>query len=463
MKTFLGADFLLTNSIAEKLYHEVAANLPIIDYHNHLPPNEIAENRQYDNISQAWLNEDHYKWRAMRANGINEHYITGNASDKEKFLKWGATVPFTLRNPLYHWTHLELKTYFGIDNLLNQHSAESIYEATSIMLQNPEMSCQGLLKFKNVEALCTTDDPIDNLEHHKSIKDSNCKTKVFPTFRPEKAISVNDLSYLNKLSEVVKIEIKTTDDLLEALKQRIDYFHKHGCRLSDISFEKFPELLNEKEAIEDFKKFLAGKPLLPYKRENVQAYLLVEVCKLYHAKGWTQQFHVGVLRNNNTRAKNLLGADTGFDSMSDVLQGSALLRFLDHLDITDQLTKTIIYNLNPRDNDLFANAIGNFQGGGIAGKIQFGSGWWFLDQKSGIENQLNTLSYMGLLSRFIGMLTDSRSFLSFSRHEYFRRILCNLIGTDVVNGELPNDMNLLKELIENICYYNAKSYLKLDY
>ncbi|WP_010521856.1 glucuronate isomerase [Aquimarina agarivorans] len=369
MKTFLDANFLLTNKVAEKLYHDIASKMPIIDYHNHLPPNEIANNRQYANISQAWLNEDHYKWRAMRANGIDEHYITRNASDKEKFLKWGATVPYTLRNPLYHWTHLELQGYFDIHELLNKENASSIYEITSAILQKPDMSCQGILKQKNVEALCTTDDPIDDLAHHQFIKKNNAYTKVFPTFRPETAISISDLSYINKLSGVTKINIKSTDDLLEALQQRIDYFHNNGCRLSDISFEKFPELTSEIEAKISFKRFLNKQQLTPKQKENTQAYLLIEVCKLYHKKNWTQQFHIGVVRNNNSRAKNKLGPDTGFDSMSDVLQGHALMHFLDRMDSADQLAKTILYNLNPRDNDLFANAIGNFQGGKIAGKI----------------------------------------------------------------------------------------------
>ena len=461
MKAFLGEDFLLNNKIALELYHNTAAKMPIIDYHNHLPPDQIAQNKQFQNISEAWLDGDHYKWRAMRANGINETFITGNASDKDKFLKWAETVPYTLRNPLYHWTHLELKNYFDIDVLLNPTSAEEIYATTKTLLSQPKRSCQGLLQMKNVESLCTTDDPIDNLEYHQSIAKSNCKTKVFPTFRPEKSLLLDDLNYLNKLASLAKIQIINCDSFLEAIANRINYFHENGCRLSDISFEAIPVCSNKKDAEINFKKYLNGKKLLDSEKKNIQAYLLTEICKLYHNKGWTQQFHIGVIRNTNTRAKLTLGANTGFDTISDTLHIHAFIKLLDDLEKTDQLAKTIIYNLNPRDNSLFATAIGNFQGNNIPGKIQLGSGWWFLDQKNGIENQINTLSNMGLLSRFVGMLTDSRSFLSFSRHEYFRRILCNLIGRDVINGELPNDKLLLKTLIENICYNNAKNYLKL--
>ncbi len=461
MKAFLGEDFLLNNKIALELYHNTAAKMPIIDYHNHLPPDQIAQNKQFQNISKAWLDGDHYKWRAMRANGINETFITGNASDKDKFLKWAETVPYTLRNPLYHWTHLELKNYFDIDVLLNPTSAEEIYATTKTLLSQPKRSCQGLLQMKNVELLCTTDDPIDNLEYHQSIAKSNCKTKVFPTFRPEKSLLLDDLNYLNKLASLAKIQIINCDSFLEAIANRINYFHENGCRLSDISFETIPVCFNKKDAEINFKKYLNGKKLLDSEKKNIQAYLLTEICKLYHNKGWTQQFHIGVIRNTNTRAKLTLGANTGFDTISDTLHIHAFIKLLDDLEKTDQLAKTIIYNLNPRDNSLFATAIGNFQGNNIPGKIQLGSGWWFLDQKNGIENQINTLSNMGLLSRFVGMLTDSRSFLSFSRHEYFRRILCNLIGRDVINGELPNDKLLLKTLIENICYNNAKNYLKL--
>lgn len=461
MKAFLGEDFLLNNKIALELYHNTAAKMPIIDYHNHLPPDQIAQNKQFQNISKAWLDGDHYKWRAMRANGINETFITGNASDKDKFLKWAETVPYTLRNPLYHWTHLELKNYFDIDVLLNPTSAEEIYATTKTLLSQPKRSCQGLLQMKNVESLCTTDDPIDNLEYHQSIAKSNCKTKVFPTFRPEKSLLLDDLNYLNKLASLAKIQIINCDSFLEAIANRINYFHENGCRLSDISFEAIPVCSNKKDAEINFKKYLNGKKLLDSEKKNIQAYLLTEICKLYHNKGWTQQFHIGVIRNTNTRAKLTLGANTGFDTISDTLHIHAFIKLLDDLEKTDQLAKTIIYNLNPRDNSLFATAIGNFQGNNIPGKIQLGSGWWFLDQKNGIENQINTLSNMGLLSRFVGMLTDSRSFLSFSRHEYFRRILCNLIGRDVINGELPNDKLLLKTLIENICYNNAKNYLKL--
>lgn len=463
MRQFLDDNFLLTNAVAEKLYHEHAKQMPIIDYHSHLPPEEIANNRQYENLTQAWLEGDHYKWRAMRANGIDEQYITGTATDEEKFLAWAETVPYTLRNPLYHWTHLELRRYFGIHDLLNTKSATEVYKQTSEILGQSDRTCVGLLQMKNVELVCTTDDPIDDLRyHHQMSKDSDLSTKVLPTFRPEKAVQLMDRGYLDKLGESAKLDIQNSEDLLEALSRRIDFFHENGCLLADISFEKLPILSDKSQAQKCINHFISGDSLNANELENAQAYLLVEVCKMYHKKGWAQQFHIGVVRNTNSRAYKKVGGDAGFDTMSDQLQARALLSLLDELDMTDQLAKTIIYNLNPRDNDLFASIIGNFQDK-IPGKIQFGSGWWYMDQKTGMENQINSLSNLGLLSRFVGMLTDSRSFLSFPRHEYFRRILCNLIGTDVVNGELPNDTTLLGNLVENICYQNAKSYFRFDH
>ena len=461
MKAFLGDDFLLSNKIAEVLYHEYAANTPILDYHNHLSPEDIACDRQFGSITQAWLKGDHYKWRAMRANGIEEQFITGEACDIDKFSKWAETVPYTLRNPLYHWTHLELRRYFGIDKLLNETTASQIFAQTGEMLKRPDLSCRAMLTKMNVAALCTTDDPIDDLKYHQQINSSTFECKVYPTFRPEKVLRLDDVSYINHLSHITNSDIKNVDDLLAALSNRIDYFHDHGGRLADISFETLPLLVSVDDAEKTFKKYLANQVISKDERENAQAYLIAETCKLYHAKGWTQQFHLGVIRNNNSRALKGLGTDTGFDSMGDQLHGQRLAQFLDRLDTTDQLAQTIIYNLNPRDNELFATMCGNFQGG-IPGKIQYGSGWWFLDQKQGMIDQMNALSNLGLLSRFIGMLTDSRSFLSFPRHEYFRRILCNLIGTDVENGELPNDTKLLGEMIKNICYKNAVSYLKLN-
>jgi glucuronate isomerase len=463
MKPFLDDNFLLSNKVSEELYHDHAAKMPIIDYHNHLSPKEIAENRQFGNITEAWLEGDHYKWRALRANGVNEKYITGSASDEKKFEKWAETVPFTLRNPLYHWTHLELKRYFGITDLLSPSTSKQIYTKTKDQLQESSHSCNGLLKQMNVEVLCTTDDPIDHLKYHQDIAANNPGFSVLPTFRPDKALSVENpevyKEYLGRLASISGINITSLDTLLEALENRIEYFHKLGCRLSDISFTSLPIVNKNLTGLEDnFKSVLDGKTLDDVKVNDLQAYILVELSKLYHKYGWSQQFHLGVFRNNNDRAMRELGPDTGFDSIGDASQGLALSKFFNHLDNSDQLAKTIVYNLNPRDNDLFSTMLGNFNDGKSIGKMQFGSGWWFMDQKFGMESQMNSLSSMGLLSRFVGMLTDSRSFLSFPRHEYFRRILCNLIGTDVVNGELPNDTELLGQLVENICYNNAKRY-----
>ncbi|MEM6643508.1 MAG: glucuronate isomerase [Bacteroidota bacterium] len=457
MKAFLDDNFLLSNRTAEKLYHDIAEELPIIDYHNHLSPGDIANDRQFENLTKAWLEDDHYKWRAMRANGIAEEYITGSCSDNKKFNKWAETVPYTLRNPLYHWTHLELKRYFGIEQLLNSNTAESIYLKAGEMLQDHVYSCRNLLRSKRVELLCTTDDPTDDLHYHQAIAKSDCEIHVLPTFRPDKAINLQSTDYIQELSDVTNTQIDTVDDLLAALRLRINYFHENGCRLADISFEQLPTLTSAVNASNTFLKWIKGKNIDVKDAENLQAFLLFEVCKIYHELGWTQQFHLGVVRNTNTLAFQLLGPDTGFDTISDASQGQSLLSFLDHLESTDQLAKTILYNLNPRDNYLFATAVGNFQKD-VPGKIQYGAAWWYLDQKDGIRDHLDILSNIGLLSRFIGMLTDSRSFLSFSRHEYFRRILCDLIGRDVENGELPSDQMVLQKLITDICYQNTKDY-----
>ena len=466
MKTFITDDFLLQNAFSKKLYHGYAAHLPIIDYHNHLPPNEIAENRVFENITQVWLSGDHYKWRAMRALGIEERYITGNASDKDKFMKWSETVPYTIRNPLYHWTHLELERYFGIRDLLSPSTAEKIYEMTSNTLQQTSHHTVGLLSAKKVEFLCTTDDPIDNLVHHKLIHEQRAVTKVFPTFRPDKAFAVEDsdsyIKYISKLEKATGKEINSYPDLLSALEQRIDYFHEVGGRLSDHGLEQlyYPDK-NSFNCDTLFKKVKAAKTLTLEEVAFFKARTLLFLCRAYHKKGWTQQFHLGAIRNNNERLLKSLGPDTGFDSMGDFSQARTLSRFLNDLDSTDQLTKTILYNLNPSDNEVFATMAGNFNDGSIKGKVQFGSAWWFLDQKDGMEKQINTLSNMGLLSCFVGMLTDSRSFLSFPRHEYFRRILCNLMGRDVTNGELPADEKWLGKIVSDICYHNAKDYFGL--
>jgi glucuronate isomerase len=462
---FLGKDFLLHSEAAVNLYHNHAAPQAIVDYHNHLSPKEIAENKQFTNLTEIWLDGDHYKWRAMRSNGVNEKYCTGNASPEEKFMKWAETVPHTMRNPLYHWTHLELKGYFGIDQVLNSESAKSIYDECSAKLQTKEFRVQPLLKMMNVEVVCTTDDPCDDLAYHAShAKAGSPNVKMLPTFRPDKAYAFEDPTaynaYIKKLSEASSVDIGSLADLLKALENRVDFFAKHGCRACDHGLEVLPYgELPQAEASNLFAKVLSGTTLNTLEIIGLRSFILTHLCRLYHAKGWAQQFHLGALRNNSSRMKRTLGADTGFDSIGDFPQASSMSKFFDRLDSDNQLTKTVIYNLNPADNELFATMIGNFNDGSTPGKMQWGSGWWFLDQKDGMEKQINTLSNMGLLSRFIGMITDSRSFLSFPRHEYFRRILCNVIGTDIEKGELPNDMPLIGKMVEDICYHNAKNYM----
>lgn len=463
MKSFINDNFLLQSDFAKTLYHDYAKPLPIIDYHNHLSPQQILENTTFENITQVWLYSDHYKWRAMRAYGINEKYITGNASDKEKFLKWAEVVPYTLRNPLYHWTHLELQRYFGVQDLLTPENAEYIYTISSQILKKPTHTSCGLLEQQNVESLCTTDDPIDDLKYHKQIAESNKKVKAFPTFRPDKAYAVEDskayTSYIRSLEKSVGFSITTYDDLLTALENRIDYFDAHGCKLSDHGLEQLHHFSNKKYNISKlFTSVTNGKNLSKEEVQFFRAETMLSLGKFYHNKGWTQQLHLGPIRNNNKRLLKELGPDTGFDSIGDFSQAVGLSGFLNALDSTNQLAKTIVYNLNPADNEVVATMVGNFNDGSIKGKVQFGSAWWFLDQKDGIEKQINTLSNQGLLSCFVGMLTDSRSFLSFPRHEYFRRILCNLLGNDVANGELPNDEKHLGKIVSNICYYNAKNY-----
>lgn len=462
IKNFIYEDFLLQTSFASRLYHDYAKDLPIIDYHNHLSPEKIAEDHMFDNISQVWLLGDHYKWRAMRTLGIDEKYITGNTSDLEKFMKWGETVPYTVRNPLYHWTHLELKRYFNIDTLLDQKNAQEIYNTCSELLQSRAYTTKGLLEKMKVEVVCTTDDPLDTLEYHKKAS-KNDGLKLLPAFRPDKAYAVENttvfLEYLGKLEEVISASIHTYTDLLEALESRINYFHDNGCRLADHGLDYLPFYKSEAfNASKIFNTLKNGESLNLDEVAFFKSDVLKFLSKCYHKKGWVQQFHLGALRNNNLRMLQKLGPDTGFDSIGDFSQASSLGNFLNYLDSTDQLAKTIIYNLNPADNEVIAAMIGNFNDGSVRGKIQFGSAWWFLDQKDGMEKQLNSLSNIGLLSCFVGMLTDSRSFLSFPRHEYFRRILCNLIGKDVANGELPEDEKWLGKIVSDICYHNAKAY-----
>jgi glucuronate isomerase len=463
MKNFLDQDFLLQTKTAQRLYHEFASHQPIIDYHCHLPPDQIADDINFKNITQIWLYGDHYKWRAMRANGVNEAYITGNKTDEEKFMQWAATVPYTLRNPLYHWTHLELQRYFGINELLSPASAQKIYAQCNEKLQSPEFSIRNILKSKNVEVVGTTDDPLDNLSHHQKLKQDGYSVKVLPAYRPDKAMNADDIAGLNKyidqLESVANVSISNIDEYLSALKARHDYFAENGCKLSDHGLEQiYSEDYTDAEIATIFTKIRNSEVLLPLEILKFKSAMLYYFAIWDHEKGWVQQFHLGALRNNNARALTNLGPDTGWDSIGDFAQGRALSKFLNRLDTTNQLAKTIIYNLNPADNELFATMVGNYNDGSIAGKMQFGSAWWFLDQKDGMIKQLNALSNMGLLSRLVGMLTDSRSFMSFPRHEYFRRLLCNLLGDDIENGELPNDIEWTGKIVSDICYFNAKNY-----
>jgi len=461
--SFLTEDFLLQSDFAKTLYHRHAKKMPIIDYHCHLSPHDIAINRQFTTFSEIWLAGDHYKWRAMRTLGVDEKYITGEASDREKFQKWAETVPQTMRNPLYHWTHLELKAYFGIDKQLTAETGPEIYEQVNYLLKEDEYKTRGLLEKMNVEVVCTTDDPTDSLEYHQAAKQEGISLKLLPAFRPDKAYAVENPStyktYLHKLGEVSGILPTSYENLLAALENRIAYFHDNGGRLSDHGLEQLYYFEKGRYNVQElFQSVLNGKELGQEEVAYFKFETLTALSKMYHAKGWTQQYHLGALRNTNERMLRILGPDTGFDSIGDFSQAKALSAFLNNLDSSDQLAKTILYNLNPADNEVMATMVGNFNDGSVKGKVQFGSGWWYLDQKDGMEKQLNTLSNMGILSCFVGMLTDSRSFLSFPRHEYFRRILCNLIGNDVVNGQLPADEAWLGQLVENICYNNAREY-----
>jgi glucuronate isomerase len=463
MKKFLDKDFLLDNETAIRLYHEYATPVPIIDYHCHLDPEQIADDIRFENLTRIWLAGDHYKWRAMRANGVEERYVTGDADDREKFMKWAETVPDTLRNPLYHWTHMELQRYFGIHELLSPDSAELIYRKAGEMLATEDFSVRSLIRKMNVEVVCTTDDPVDTLEHHQRIREDGFETMVLPTWRPDKSLAVDDPvkynGYLEKLERASGLNIHNYMDLLTALSERHDFFHSQGCRISDHGMETFyAEEFQHTEIERIFLKIRSGRELNALEIAKFKSALLIELAVMDHERGWVQQFHVGALRNNNSRRNHELGPDTGFDSIGDFRMARSMSRFLDKLDAQEQLAKTIVYNLNPADNEMLMTMIYNFSDGITPGKMQFGSGWWFLDQKTGMIDQINTLSALGLLSRFVGMLTDSRSFLSYPRHEYFRRILCNLVGTDVARGEIPDDPGLLKPLIQNVCYYNAKEY-----
>ncbi|MCU0347283.1 MAG: glucuronate isomerase [Saprospiraceae bacterium] len=462
--TIFHDDFLLQSQMARRLYHGHAADLPILDYHNHLPPAEIAEDKRFATLTEIWLKGDHYKWRAMRALGVDENLVTGTATDEEKFMAWAACLPKTLRNPLFHWSHLELKNYFGINAYLNKNNAAEVYSICNELLQTNEYSTQNLLHKFKVELVGTTDDPCDDLMHHKAFNDKGFGFIMRPSFRPDKALNIGDKTaftqYLKQLEKASGINISTYENLLEALKNRVDYFHQNGCRIADHGLVQMPPAAEFSRSLQrEFAEFVSGESKQPFSSPAAFAgIVLLELCRMYHERGWVQQFHLGPLRNTNSRQLARLGADAGVDSIGDLPQAAALAQFLDALDRTDQLAKTILYNINPADNEAFATMCGNFQDGKIRGKIQFGSGWWFLDQLDGMEKQINVLSNMGILSTFIGMTTDSRSFLSFPRHEYFRRLLCNILGNDVERGLLPNDEEWLGGLVADICYHNAKTY-----
>jgi len=468
---FLSETFLLRSEAARRLYFEFAEPMPIIDYHNHLPPQEIADDRIFENLTQVWLHGDHYKWRAMRANGIPEAYCTGDRPDLEKFEQWAATVPYTLRNPLFHWTHLELKRYFGMNELLSPTTARAVYDSCSERLRSPEFSVRNLLRKMNVRALCTTDDPVDSLEFHQKIAADGFETVVLPAFRPDRAMAVENAEafnrYVGQLEKAANWAIGNFNDFLDALKQRHDFFAARGACISDHGLEEmYAEDYTEREVKAIFVKIRSGSDLGPLEIRQFKSAMLFTFGIWDWEKNWVQQYHLGGLRNNNSRMLRQVGADAGCDSIGDFPQGRSLSKFLDRLDSENRLAKTILYNLNPADNELFASMVGNFNSesirNSVAGKVQFGSAWWFLDQKDGMERQLNALSNMGLLSRFVGMLTDSRSFLSFPRHEYFRRILCNLFGNDIENGELPRDFEWVGKVVSDICYHNANQYFNFE-
>ncbi len=468
MTPFIHEDFLLETEVARDLYHRYVAGLPIIDYHCHLPVEQIAVDHQFRSLTEIWLHGDHYKWRAMRANGIAERFCTGEATDAEKFAAWSRTVPATLRNPLYHWTHLELKNPFGVTELLSEETGASIYAHCNELLRRPEFSTQGLLRQFRVAVVCTTDDPADSLEHHDALARRNDpETTVVPTWRPDAALAIETPAsfnaWLDRLEATSGVSIGTFDGFLAALDQRHAAFHEAGCRASDHGLEQMvAEAWSDAEVSATFDRLRAGRTVDAGEGNRYKAALLHHFGLMDHGRGWVQQYHLGALRNTNSRMRRTLGADSGLDSIGDFDMARPLARFLDRLDETGQLARTILYNVNPRDNELFATMIGNFQDGSVPGKMQFGAAWWFLDQKEGMEAQLRALSNMGLFARFVGMVTDSRSFLSYSRHEYFRRIVCNLLGDDVRRGLLPDDRDLLGRVAQDVSFFNARDYLGLE-
>lgn len=464
LKPFIHSDFMLTNDAAKELYHQSAENLPIIDYHCHLDPKMIADNYQFSDLTEIWLGGDHYKWRAMRASGVEERYITGDAPSYEKFEKWAETLPYTMRNPLYHWTHLELSKIFGIDKILSPNSAKEIYQECTQKLQTPDYRAQNIMNKCNVKVVCTTDDPIDSLEYHKYIQEHPFGVKVLPTWRPDKAMAIENgvgyIEYIKKLSAVSKINITSYQNLLAALQIRHDYFESVGCKLSDHGLDTFyatPYTEGEIETI--FSKVMGGGIPTVEEISKFRSAMMYDFAIMDGQSDWTQQFHIGAIRNNNTKMYERVGVDCGYDSINDLSCAEAGNRFFDRVAYSGKLAKSILYCLNPRDNEVLVSMAYNFNDGSVKGKMQFGSGWWFLDQEDGMRKQMNALSSLGLLSHFVGMLTDSRSFLSYPRHDYFRRILCNLLGKDIENGKLPvSEMEFIHQMVKNISYYNAESY-----
>ena len=468
MKKFLDENFLLKTKTAQRLYHDYAKEMPIIDYHCHLPQSQIAEDKQFENLTQIWLYGDHYKWRAMRTNGVDESYCTGNQPDYAKFEKWAETVPYTMRNPLYHWTHLELQRYFNIDELLSPDTAKEIYEECTAKLQTPDYTVRNLLRKMNVRLVCTTDDPVDDLAQHRQLKEEGFEIPILPAFRPDAAMNVDNPvtfnNYIGRLEKAADVSIGSFKEFIDALKKRHDFFAANGCNVSDHGLEHiYAEDYTDAEIKNIFNAVRSGKTLSGLERNQFKSYMLIQFAEWDWERGWVQQYHLGALRNNNSRKLQEVGADTGWDSIGDFRQGKNMSKFFSRLEGSNKLTKTILYNLNPADNELMATMIGNFNDGSIAGKVQYGSAWWFLDQKDGMTKQINALSNMGLLSRFIGMLTDSRSFLSFPPHEYFRRILCNLFGEEIEDGELPNDTEWIGKIIQDICFNNAKQYFNWQF